>query len=282
MPYTFSTGCAVYYEYRGSHGSPLLLIAGYGSSLAGWPPTLLDELSKQHQVILFDNRGSGNSGKPDAPYSMAEFADDAAAVLDAMDVDSAHVMGVSMGGMVAQNFALRYPDRTRGLVLGCTAPAGSECDEVTAPEPAVIDTLLAPRCGDPAQDTRNLWPILHSARYVEEARDLLEQKLADTETYPESPEYALQRQMRAIAVTHNVLDRLCDIDAPTLVLTGSADVLVPPQNSHIIAERIRHARLIEYDGVGHDFLDEAEATATKDILRFLADVDSDGAAAPQA
>jgi pimeloyl-ACP methyl ester carboxylesterase len=282
MPYTYSGACALYYEHRGTSGSPLLLIAGYGSSLAGWPRVLIEQLSEQHRVILFDNRGSGNSGKPDAPYVMDEFADDAAAILDAMDVGSAHVMGVSMGGMIAQNFALRHPERMRGLVLGCTAPAALDSDEVVAPEQAVMETLLAPRCGDPAQDIRNLWPIVHSARYIDEARDLLEQKLVDTEAYPKSPQYALERQMQAIAETHNVLGRLCELVAPTLVLAGTDDVLVPPQNSRVIADRIPHAHLIEYEGVGHDFLDEAGARAAADILRFLADVDSAFAVAPPA
>ncbi len=274
MPYAHAQDCALYFETRGVLGSPLLLIAGYGASLAGWPAFLIEGLAAHHRVILFDNRGAGRSGKPNRPYSMADFADDAAVVLDAAGVDAAHMMGASMGGMIAQNFALRHPNRMRSLILGCTVPAGPATDKVTAPEPHVLATLLAPRSGDPAQDIRNLWPILYSERFITDRRDLLESMLQEKAAYPPSPQYALECQMHAVAETHDVLDRLCDIHSRTLVLAGSADVLIPPQNSRLIAQQIPGARLIEYEGAGHDFLDEAGQEAVDDILQFLTGVDS--------
>lgn len=274
MPYTFADKCALYYETRGEAGTPLLLIAGYGATLAGWPQALVERLAAHHRVILFDNRGAGNSGKPNEPYTMAQLADDAAAVLDAAGADSAHVLGVSMGGMIAQNLALRHADRVRGLVLGCTIPAGPRSSHVIPPEADALETLLAPRSGDTAEDIRRMWPILYSAHYLEERRDHLERMLAEKAAYPPSPQYALECQMHAVAETHDVLDRLCEIQQPALVLTGSADVLIPPENSRLIAEGIPDARLIEYAGAGHDFLDEAGDRVVEDILRFLAEVDA--------
>lgn len=277
MPYAYADDCALYYERRGEqhlHSTPVLLIAGYGANLAGWSPLLVDSLSQRHRLILFDNRGAGNSGKPPGPYTMGQFADDAATVLDAAGIETAHVLGVSMGGMIAQNFALRHAERVRGLILGCTLPCGPQSPDVTPPSEAVMRVLLAPRTDDAAQDIRNLWPILYSDEFVEHHRDLLEEWLRVKSAYPQAPQHALESQMHAVTETHNVLDRLHEIRQPTLVLTGSADVLIPPQNSRLIAGRIPNAELIEYEGVGHDFVEEAGRRVVDDILRFLAQVEA--------
>lgn len=273
MPYAQSDGCSLYYEIHGEKGTPVLLINGYGASSAGWYRPFVETLARHHRVILFDNRGVGQSDKPNEPYTMNQFADDCAAVMDAAGEQSAHVLSVSMGGMIAQNLALRHPKRIRGLVLGCTTPAGMDCPEVCAPEPAVLETLKAPRTGDPALDIRNLWPILYSPEYIREHSDWLEEDLQRKLSYPQTPQYALDCQMQAIEQTHDVLDRLSEIRLPTLVLTGDADVLVPPENSRLIASRIPDSRLIEYPGAGHDVLEEAWEPAVDDILAFFAAVD---------
>ena len=273
MPYAHAKDVALYYELRGDRGTPLLLIAGYGATLAGWRRALVDCLATTHRVILFDNRGAGNSGKPHESYTMTQFADDTAAVLDAVGIDAAHVIGVSMGGMIAQNFALRHPQRVRGLILCCTIPAGPESPAIVGPSEEVLATLTAPRTDDKAQDLRNLWPILYAPRFIEQNGELLEEMLKQKIAYPEPPQYALENQMHAVVETHDVLDRLGEIGQPTLVLTGTEDVLVPPQNSRLIAERIPHARLIEYADAGHGFLEETEMQAIDDVLRFLAEID---------
>jgi 3-oxoadipate enol-lactonase len=277
MPFAHTDDCAVYYEVRGDSGTPLLLIAGYGASLATWSAEQVAQLADNHRVIMFDNRGVGNSGKPNRPYAMDDFVRDALAVMDVTGVETAHVMGASMGGMIAQNFALRWPDRVRSLILACTVPAGPLSEKIISPSPVVLATLLAPRTDDKAQDIRNLWPILYSERFIAERREWLEELLEEKLGYPPPPQFALENQMHAVAETHDVLDRLCDIEEPTLVLTGSDDVLIPPQNSRIIAERIPNARLIEYAGAGHGFLDEAAEPALADILNFLEQVDASAA-----
>ena len=274
MAYAQSDGCAIYYEVHGDAGnSPLLLIAGYGASLIGWNKAVVDGLAAHHRVILFDNRGAGRSDKPSEPYTMAQFADDAAAVLDAVGVEAAHVFGVSMGGMIAQHFALLHAQRVRGLILGCTVPAGPGNPNIVSPADEVVAVLMAPRTDDFAQDMRNMWPILYSPRFIEERKNWLEDELQEKLSYPSAPQYALECQMYAMSATHDVIDRLGEITQSTLALTGTADILVPPVNSRLLAERIPHARLVEYAGAGHDFLDEVGEQVVDDIVRFLAEVD---------
>jgi pimeloyl-ACP methyl ester carboxylesterase len=275
MPYAQTGDCALYYELRGDEGTALLLIAGYGASLIGWYKPLVDSLATRHRVILFDNRGVGHSGKPREPYTMAQFADDAAALLDAVGIDSAHVLSASMGGMIAQHFALRHPNRVRGLVLCCTVPSGPQNPAAIAPADDVLATLTAPRTDDRAQDFRNMWPILYSQRFIEQNGDLLEEMLEQKLAYPEPPQYALECQMHAIIATHDVVDRLGEIAQPTLVMTGTADILVPPENSRLIAEKLPNTRLIEYPGAGHGFLEEVGMQAADDILAFLAEADGE-------
>ncbi len=131
------------YDVAGK-GEPLLLIMGLGASSAQWDPELVTELARTFRVITFDNRGTGQSDKPDAPYSIEMFADDAAGVLDQLDIRRAHIFGVSMGGMIAQEFALRHPNRTATLTLGCTTAGGTHG---VPPPPESLKILTAPREG---------------------------------------------------------------------------------------------------------------------------------------
>ena len=124
MPITTANGIDLYYEIHGE-GEPLLLIMGLSLSSKSWFRTI-PALSKQYKVIVFDNRGVGLSGKPNSPYSIELMADDAKAVLDAAGVESAHIYGISMGGMIAQRLALKYPERIRSLILGCTTSGGEK------------------------------------------------------------------------------------------------------------------------------------------------------------
>ena len=276
MPYAQSGDCTLYYEVHGHHGTPLMMIAGYGASLAGWWRPLVDCLATRHRLILFDNRGVGQSDKPHEPYTMTQFVDDTAAVLDAAGIDAtAHVTRRVDGrhDRAALRLALSR-QRVRGLILCCTIPAGPQNPAVTGPADDVLATLTAPRTDDKAQDLRNLWPILYTPRFIEQKRDLLEEMLTQKIAYPEPPQYALENQMHAVVETHDALERLGDIKQPTLVLTGTEDVLIPPQNSRLLAQRIPQARLIEYADAGHGFLEETQMQAIDDILRFLAELDA--------
>ena len=130
------SGAKLYWEEHGA-GDPLLLIMGLGASLEAWD-RIAPALAKKYRTILFDNRGVGRSDVPPGPYSLETMADDAAAVLDAADVPSAHVMGISMGGMIAQELALRHPRRVRKLILGCTSCGGREAVRADAEVAAAL------------------------------------------------------------------------------------------------------------------------------------------------
>ena len=272
MPSTKVGDITLYYENHGQHGSPLILIHGYAATTIDWIPEHIERLAGRHRVVIFDNRGVGRSEKPTTPYSMPQLAADTVGLLDALEIDNAHVMGVSMGGMIAQHVALGYPERVAALVLGCTTAGNPGHPHFISPSDDVLKILTRPLTGDRARDNRDGWRIFFSPHYIHAQRDVLEQRLTRKLAYPETPSYALELQMGAIH-QHDTYARLKDIRAPTLVQTGLADILVPPQNSQYLARRIPNARLIEYTGAAHAYLDEVGLPAIDDILEYLGEAD---------
>lgn len=265
---------SIYYEVHGDNGSPLVLIMGFSSSKVDWFVSHVQRLATRHRVVIFDNRGVGQTDKPRTPYSMSLFASDVVGLLDAIGIQAAHIFGISMGGMIAQHIALGYPERVLSLVLGSTAPAEAGGHFPVNPTPEVLAILMNPPSGDRAQDVRNAWPIIYTSAYIEANRALLESHLSDVLAYPEPPAYALALQLQAIQNTHDSLPRLGEIRQPTLIQAGLEDVLIPPGNARILAERIPNARLIEYPSAAHGYFEEAGLRAEDDILAFLAEVDA--------
>jgi pimeloyl-ACP methyl ester carboxylesterase len=230
-------GTRLYYERHG-RGEPLLLITGFTISAAVFEP-VLDLYTPRFECIVYDNRGAGRSGVPLLPTSMPELAADAAGLLDAIGLESAHVYGVSMGGMVAQELAIRFPERVRGLVLGGTTPGGPRALRPTARELAALaggrslaGALFSPqfRRADPER-VRAL--LRHFARHRVTARGAWWQWWA--------------------TVYHDTLSRLGTIQAPTLVLHGELDAMCPLGNARLLAERIPDAELVVIPGAGHAF-----------------------------
>lgn len=270
MPYANVNDITLYYEVHGEDGSPLVMIHGYGGMIASWSPALLDRLCAHHRVILLDNRGSGRSDKPTAPYMMANFAADVAGLLDVLQIDRAHVLGASLGGMIAQHVAIRYPARVDRLILACTAMAGPNSPHMVAPAPGMLEQLTKPPSGDLAQDLRDSWPLNYTPVFIQTQRDLLEGLVQAMVAYPPTPAYALQLQLDAIFQTHDTYTALPQLTCPTLILAGTADKLIPVENARRLAHVIPHAQLITYPSLGHGFLEEHTAPAAHDILAFLA------------
>ncbi len=264
---------SMYYEVHGGAGSPLILIMGLGATKLGWPLPFVERLATKHRVVVFDNRGAGQTDKPAEPYSMAQFAADTVGLLDALNIERAHVFGASMGGMIAQHVALNHPDRVLGLILGCTAAGGKHVARTPAD---VLAILTQPPSGDRAADIRAGWPILYTPAYIESHRPVLEAQLQESVAYPEQPRYAFELQMQAIVATHNTFDQLPQIKAPTLIQAGLEDILIPPENAHILAGQIPRARLIEYPHAAHSYFQETGFAAVDDILTFLDEVDAGG------
>ncbi|MBM3175408.1 MAG: alpha/beta fold hydrolase [Chloroflexi bacterium] len=254
----------IYYESQGN-GEPLLLIMGYGQYSALWAP-LVRDLSLSFRVISFDNRGTGRSDKPDVPYTMKMMADDAKGLLDAIGIDSAHVFGMSMGGMIAQEFALSYPNKLRSLILGCTHCGGTN---TILPSQEALAFLLGPEMAKLPVEERARQTVhwLWTREYIDNNPRAVELFVAVTAEYP-TPLHGYRCQAKAI-MGHDTYDRLPRIKATTLVITGDADRLIPAENSRILASRIPNAELVILENSGHGFVTDAREKATGEILDFL-------------
>jgi pimeloyl-ACP methyl ester carboxylesterase len=229
----------IYYESHGD-GEPLLLIMGYGQYSALWAP-LIRDLSPEYRVISFDNRGTGRSDKPDIPYTMKMMADDAKGLLDAIGVDSAHVFGMSMGGMIAQEFALSYPNKLISLILGCTHCGGIK---MTLPSQEALAFLLGPEMAKLPIEERARQTVgwMWTQEYIDNNPRAVELFVAVTAEHP-TPVHGYRCQAKAIT-GHDTYDRLPQITTPTLVITGNADRLIPAENSRILSSRIPSAELV--------------------------------------
>jgi pimeloyl-ACP methyl ester carboxylesterase len=255
-----SGGVNIYWEEHGS-GDPLLLIMGLGASLEAFD-RIAPKLATRFRTILFDNRGVGRSDVPPGPYSLETMADDAAAVLDAANVASAHVFGVSMGGMIAQELALRHPSRVRRLVLGCTSCGGREAVRA---EPDVVAALNA-RTTLPREQA--MWSMAPYIYDPSTPRARIEEDFVNRLSANGSNEgYAAQYQaIRAWAGTHA---RLGGLTMPTLVIHGENDRLVPPDNGRIVAGAIPGATLLMLPRASHIFLTDQNDAASTAITSFL-------------
>jgi pimeloyl-ACP methyl ester carboxylesterase len=254
----------LYYESHGT-GDPLLMIMGLGGSALAWEPAMIAELASSFRTIIFDNRGTGRSDKPREEYSISGMADDAAALLDVLSIDRAHIFGVSMGGMIAQEFALNHHGRVQTLTLGCTTAGGRNA--VPAP-PESMKILMAPRDGlSDADIMRRSWPLGYTPAYIRDHRDVLEAGIERVLQHP-TPAYAYKLQLDA-TFKFKTFDRLPQITAPTLVITGADDVLIPARNAEIIAGRIPGAELKIIAGAGHQFFSERREEFVVALAPFL-------------
>ena len=254
-------GLGIHYERQG-RGAPLLFLNGSGATLES-SALLIALFTDRFDVAAHDQRGLGRTGVPPGPYSMADYALDARAVLDALGWERARVVGVSFGGMVAQELAVTFPDRIERLALVCTSPGGASASyplhelatktdaERAALRPVLLDTRFTPEWLDAHSGDRRLVEMMDGRGPApagsEQARGELE-------------------QLRARA-GHDVLDRLGAITCPTLVASGRFDGIAPVANGEAIATRVPGAELRVYEG-GHAFFAQDPA-ALPEILDFL-------------
>ncbi len=239
-------GGRLYVEEHGSGGTPLLLIQGLGYSLAGWR-FQLRAFASRRRTIAFDNRGTGRSSKEPGPFSMEQFAGDALSVLDALGIESAHVVGVSMGGFIAQVLALQAPDRLRSLVLVGTSPGGHD----HAPVPAETLEAWLENAGLPPEEyARRTMHLSFSPGWSEAHPELYEELLAARLEHPTPPE-CWQAQFAATGPFLAAGVPVEEIGAPTLVVHGDADRVVPVSNGHLLARRIAGSELALLPGRGH-------------------------------
>jgi 3-oxoadipate enol-lactonase len=261
MPFAHSGPLRVYYESVG-RGPAVLLILGQGMSVeAGW--RTVERLAGQFRVITFDNRDVGRSDHALWPYLVAQMADDAVAVLDAAGEARAHVYGISLGGMVAQEVALRHRDRVCGLVLGATTPGGPHA----IPQDPQVLTFFT-RVGAMGPEEAEWAAVPYS--YGERTRRVHGKRIAEDieRRLRHPPDTLAYLHQVAAAASHSTQSRLRDIAAPTLVVHGWQDMLQAPQNARLLADAIPGAELRLWPHAGHVYVtDEPEADHA--VARFL-------------
>ena len=265
MPTVKANDINIYYEIHGE-GEALILIMGYGGSSEWWFRQI-PIFSREYRVVTFDNRGTGRSDKPDITYSMETMAADITGLLETIGIDAAHIYGVSMGGMIAQHFALSYPEKVISLILGCTTCGGPHSIMPDAEAMTVLFDMERMNRLAPEEAAKEVLPFLYGQEFIDNNPDIIEQGIAKMTEYV-TPIHGYMRQAEAI-MGHDTYDRLPNIKAPTLVISGDADRLVPVENSRLLASRIPNAELVTLENAGHGFCVEAADEANKAVLDFL-------------
>ncbi len=263
MPIVRTDRIELYFERAGA-GPRLLFISGTGGDLRNKPNVFDGPLARSFDLLAYDQRGLGQSEKPDVAYCMADYADDAAALLEAWGWDKAFVVGVSFGGMVAQELALRHPDRVAKLVLACTSPGGAGGASFPFHEIEHLKGEARARHLIPISDIRRdeAWAQAHPEAYAQ----LVD--LGSQDPFAEEPGHAMgaHRQLEARAA-HDTWERLADIACPVMIAAGRHDGIALPQTQRRMADRIPGARLQLFDG-GHLFMIQ-DRTAVPAMAAFL-------------
>jgi len=258
-------GIELAYQLLGS-GAPLVMIHGAQGDQTSFDG-LAPQFSDRYRVLRFDQRGSGLSDKPDMPYSIAMLADDTAALMDHLGLAPAHVFGISMGGTIAQELALRHPAKVRSLVLGCTTPGGPHAIRASG---AALMNAYSTQPMTAEERGRALAEAAFTKGYLARHPEVIASMIAARRERPiETTAFA--HRMRAI-VGFDAYDRLPQIKCATLVIAGKDDALISCENSRIIAERIAGAKLVILEPAGHSFWVEQPDQTVKAIADFLASV----------
>ena len=263
MPYVrASDGIRLHYRETGRRsGSPVLMIQGLGADKHLWDLQRI-ALAPSHHTIALDNRGAGRSDKPHGSYSLEQMADDAIAVLDAVGVERAHVVGASMGGVIAQLVALRHPERLRSLTLACTA-----CQHHAWRRELLAEWVLLAQTRGMAAMTAAAAPWVIGPRSL---RRLTPAVGWMGPLALSRPPHAFAGQVAGIlAIDDNLAERLTEITAPTLVIVGNQDVLTPRGDSELIADLIPNSELAVISGAAHGFMIEHWSTFNRILLNFL-------------
>ncbi len=260
MPYEKCCGINLYYEIHGS-GTPVIFLNGLASGIEH-KRIFIRQAAKRFQVIAPDLRGAGLSDKPKGPYTIAQMANDVYEFTRKLSLNKFCAMGFSMGGFIAMTLALDHPELIDKLILTSTAPAwkrpfppSMEAERILKTT-EVSDQLLI-----------DLFNLIYGAAYRNRvgAENYVKERMSDPNPQP------LDAYLGQLAACEgfDLFDRVSSICAPTLIATGKCDLLLPPQNSRCLHEKIRGSRLVEYDGVGHMPVDECPEKLAEDVAEFI-------------
>lgn len=269
LPYAkLRDGAKLFFEIHGE-GPPLAMIEGWGYSRWMWFKQI-NPFSKKYTCIIFDNRGVGLSDKPDEPYSVGLFADDLRELLDHIKVHRTHILGISMGGFIAQEFAFKYPERVLSLVLVSTHLGGEKAIQTPKETMDAILSIREEELG--ARETlKRKMAFAFNPKYFEENPEEIEQ-IISWRIEEAQPRYAWLRQAEAVQ-SFNLGNKASQIKAPTLIVEGTNDRVVPHQNAELLLETIPNSRLVLFEGGSHLIFIENADTFNKVVIDFLREVD---------
>ena len=262
MPKTNVRGLEMFYDLQGD-GPPVVLIAGLSQDHLGWAFQVPALTAAGYRSLAFDSRDAGQTAQSTSPYDIRQMAEDTIGLMDAVGLPSAHIVGLSMGGMIAQEMAINHPSRVSSLTLVCTFAAG---------DPQAMGMLRAWRASRPHCDDVDfvlmLSPWLFTYRFFQQpeaVKGFLE--LVAGNPFPQSAA-GFQRQCDAV-MKHDTRDRLGRIEAPTHVIVGSEDVLTPARHSRWLAERIGGGKLTEVPNAAHVLTIENADAFNRVLIEFL-------------
>lgn len=249
-----------YCEY--GSGYPVIFIGGLGSTMDTWNPPVVEAIAEHFRVILFDNRGTGYSTGLECPFSIPLFARDTALLMEALHIPSAHIIGHSMGASVAQELALTFPERVTRVVLVSGTCGGADAVQM---QPAVR-ARLTDKSGTVQDVIDRMFSLLFPAPWLARHDPL---RYCPELEEPVPDDAVAARQAEAFFTWTGSFTRLGQIRSPTLIITGTEDVIVPPVNSHILHERIAGSVLAEIPGTGHGLMYQEPDRFSSCVLSFL-------------
>jgi pimeloyl-ACP methyl ester carboxylesterase len=244
------------------NGYPLVMIMGYGSTMRLWEPGLIRPLSSRFQVILFDNRGMGNTEVGQRAFAIEQFADDTAGLLDALGIRQAHVLGWSMGALIAEEVVLRHPGKVNKLVL-----YAAHCNASLLPPAPEVIQKLTDKSGTPQEQGMRFISVLFPLDWLrsqgERIKEVFYRPMGNI------PTETVAKQSMAIGTWKGCCDRLSEINKPTLVISGADEVLVPPQNARYLAGKVPNAQLVLSENAGHGLMFQYPDKFSEMVIGFL-------------
>ncbi|MFW9818960.1 MAG: alpha/beta fold hydrolase [Candidatus Thorarchaeota archaeon] len=251
----------IYYEIHGE-GFPLIMILGLSCDVNWWTPEIIDAMALNFKTIIFDNRGVGRTDKPEINYSIKIFAEDTIGLMDALNIEKAHILGFSIGGFIAQEIALSYPDRVEKLVLCATHAAGTK--HLIAHNEAMDFILNPPE--DPREYVNGFIPLLFTKTFIDSNSDFIQsykQRLLKIPFNLDLYRHQLQGSIFRVAKRHK------KIITPTLILQGKHDIIIPPENAEILKKEIQDSKVIMFENAAHFLFQPDPESLVNVITEFL-------------
>lgn len=271
MPYETIGDIDLYYEIHGPpEAPPLVLIGGWASYRWIWFRQI-PILKLKYRCIVFDNRGAGKSSKPDYPYSIQMFADDTVGLMEALDIENAHVLGISMGGLIAQQIALSYPEKVRSLIVVSSHFGGP--NQIPMDDRTMAMLIAVPTETISKEQAREMrYQATFSPEFLEENTSVLEQIDKWAEKYP-TPVFAQVHQSSAVG-DFNSEAELKQISTPTLIIHGASDLAVPTKNGEMLANSISNSKLVLIESGSHFSIIERYKEFNNAVMSFLDEVET--------